>query len=281
MRIAMFNLPNLSAKNRLLAGASFATLLIAAPAAHATTLGGLTGRTSTQIMGTAVPARPAGFGGVTTPDQAKQATSQSSADFSTALARIQAQMSAQATARNAAIAGPNNLGMDPNHPGQQLPDVPNGLGAGGLVAHKPSDADVANGLVWENANAPTQTTNGANTTVTVQQNAQKAILTWDSFNVGKNTTVHFDQTKGTQTDGSNTWIALNRVIDPTGTPSQILGQIQAEGTVYLINRNGIIFGGSSQVNVHSLVASALPILSQDGVNDTLIYSNNLFRISGI
>src|ERR1700761_6190966 len=233
MRIAMFNLPNLSAKNRLLAGASFATLLIAAPAAQATTLGGMTGRTSAQIAGTAAP-RPAGFGGATTPDQAKQATSQSSADFSTALARIQAQMSAQATARSAAIAGPNNLGADPNHPGQQLPDVPNGLAQGGLVAHanaNPSQTDIAAGLVWENANAPTQTTSGANTTVTVQQNAQKAILTWDSFNVGKNTTVHFDQTRGAQADGSNNWIALNRVIDPSDRPSQILGNITAEGSV--------------------------------------------------
>ena len=128
----MFNLPNLSAKNRLLAGASFATLLIAAPAAQATTLGGLTGRTSAQIAGTAAP-RPAGFGGATTPGQAATATQQSSADFSTALARIQGQLSAQASARSVAATGPNNLGMDPNHPGQQLPDVPNGLGAGGLL----------------------------------------------------------------------------------------------------------------------------------------------------
>ncbi|HEY4078702.1 MAG TPA: filamentous hemagglutinin family protein [Rhizomicrobium sp.] len=273
----MFNLPNLSSKNRLLAGASFATLLIAAPAAQATTLGGMTGRNAAQINMTTPPPRPAGFGGATTPDQAKQATSQSSADFSTALARIQAQMSAQATARNAALAGPNNLGADPNHPGQQLPDVPNGLGAGGLVAHaNPSSSDVANGLVWENANAPTQSTSGAQTTVTVQQNAQKAILTWDSFNVGKNTTVHFDQTKGTQSDGTNSWIALNRIVDPTSNPSQILGQIKSEGTVYLINRNGIMFGGSSQVNVHSLMATTMDLFSGDTVA-----ANDFFRKYGI
>jgi filamentous hemagglutinin family protein len=158
--------------------------------------------------------------------------------------------------------------------------VPNGLTAGGLVAHSnPSTADIAAGLVWENANAPTQTTSGANTTVTVQQNAQKAILTWDSFNVGKNTTVHFDQTKGTLSDGSNTWIALNRVIDPTGVPSQILGNINAEGTVYLINKNGIIFGGSSQVNVHSLVASSLSLLQEGG--QSVVDANQTFRTTGI
>jgi large exoprotein involved in heme utilization and adhesion len=53
-------------------------------------------------------------------------------------------------------------------------------------------------------------------------------------------------------------------------PSEILGQIRADGQVYLINRNGIIFGGSSQVNVGTLVASALPI------NDALLNAGVLF-----
>src|SRR5262249_2366114 len=43
-------------------------------------------------------------------------------------------------------------------------------------------------------------------------------------------------------------------------PSQILGSIKAEGTVYLINQNGIVFGGSSQVNVNSLLVSSLPFM---------------------
>ena len=139
----MFNLPNLSAKNRLLAGASFATLLIAAPAAQATTLGGLTGRTSAQINATLNPAinRP---GGPLSPSAAAQKTSQSTADFSTALARIQGQLSAQASARSVVATGPNNLGMDPNHPGQQLPDVPNGLSSGGLAPSANVKIDPAN-----------------------------------------------------------------------------------------------------------------------------------------
>ena len=59
-------------------------------------------------------------------------------------------------------------------------------------------------------------------------------------------------------------LRLNRVTDPSGSPSQILGSITAPGQVYIINQNGIIFGGSSQINVHTLVASSLPI------NDNLI-----------
>jgi filamentous hemagglutinin family protein len=88
------------------------------------------------------------------------------------------------------------------------------------------------------------------------------LLTWQSFNVGKSTTLTFDQSAGG--GDVNTWIAFNKVVDPTGVPSQILGSIQAAGQVYVLNQNGIIFGGSSQVNVHTLVASSLPL------NDNLV-----------
>ncbi len=169
---------------------------------------------------------------------------------------LQAVQTMQAAARSLAIAGPNNLGADPNHIGQTLPNVPDGLGLGGL--------QVASGVgaSWQGADQPTQSASGGKTTVTVKQNTQQALLTWQSFNVGKNTTLKFDQSAG---DGGVTeWIAFNRVIDPAGVPSQILGAITAPGQVYVVNQNGIIFGGSSQVNVHSLVASSLPL------NDNLV-----------
>ena len=158
---------------------------------------------------------------------------------------LRAVQAMQGAARNIAQNGPNNLGLDPNHPGQQLPNVPNGLTTGGLQV---APGATANSALWQNANLPTQSTSNGQTTVTITQTAPKAILTWQTFNVGKNTTADFDQSAGTQ-NGTNNWIALNRVLDPTGVPSQILGSIKADGQVYLINRNGIIFGGGSQVNV--------------------------------
>src|SRR5262249_32541636 len=97
--------------------------------------------------------------------------------------------------------------------------------------------------------------NGGRTNVQINQDRPKAILTWQNFNVGRETDVHFDQTAGG--DSAQDWIALNRVSDPSAKPSQILGSIRAEGQVYLINPNGIIFGGTSQVNVSSLIASSL------------------------
>ncbi|WZB60694.1 filamentous hemagglutinin N-terminal domain-containing protein [Achromobacter xylosoxidans] len=53
------------------------------------------------------------------------------------------------------------------------------------------------------------------------------------------------------------WAVLNRVNDPKARPSQIQGQIDAAGTVMVVNRNGIVFSGTSQVNTRNLVAAAV------------------------
>ncbi|MFX6899795.1 filamentous hemagglutinin N-terminal domain-containing protein, partial [Acinetobacter baumannii] len=52
-------------------------------------------------------------------------------------------------------------------------------------------------------------------------------------------------------------IAVNRIQDVNAT--QFMGQLNANGQVYLINPNGILFGAGAQVNVGSLVASTLDI----------------------
>jgi hypothetical protein len=63
-----------------------------------------------------------------------------------AIAAVQAM---QAAARSAAIAGPNNLGADPIHLGKTLPNVPDGLVAGGLMRASGDDA-----MLWQGANSP-------------------------------------------------------------------------------------------------------------------------------
>ena len=176
---------------------------------------------------------------------------------------LQAARALQAAARAAAANGTASLGQDPLHPAVTLPVVPDGLGLGGLqVASgvpknlaKPGAGEDAS--LWQGAKLPTQTTSGGQTTVTVKQTAQQALLTWETFNIGRQTTLQFDQSAGGADVGQ--WIAFNKINDPNGRPSQILGAIKAAGQVYVINQNGIIFGGTSQVNVHALVASALPI----------------------
>ncbi|WP_027582391.1 filamentous haemagglutinin family protein [Bradyrhizobium sp. Ai1a-2] len=174
--------------------------------------------------------------------QAQQATQQS---IAAAARAFQAMQAAQTAARNAAALVPSA--------------VPNGLAPGGLQI---APGATPNSALWQNAKMPTQSASGSGVAVEIQQTGQKAILNWQTFNVGQNTTVHFDQSAGTQADGTNTWVALNRVNDPSGVPSQILGAIRGEGSAYLINQNGIIFGGTSQVNVHTLVASSLNLTDQ-------------------
>ncbi len=202
------------------------------------------------------------------------ATQQAAGSARDALARttqaMQAVQKMQMAARSAALKSGNNLGLNPNRPGTQLPNVPNGLRPGGLQVAPGVPVNLKNPVagenpgLWRGALLPKETAAGGETTVTIRQTAPQAVLNWKTFNVGKETTVDFNQKAGTQKDGSNNWIAFNKINDPSGVPSQILGNIKADGSVYLINQNGIIFGGGSQINLHSLVASSLPI------NDNLL-----------
>ena len=106
----------------------------------------------------------------------------------------------------------------------------------------PSDVFVGMGAV----NAPVVTGN----TMTINQLTDKAILDWKNFNVGKENTVRFVQ------PGASS-VALNRIHQ--ADPSQILGTLEANGQVYLVNQNGFLFGKDAQINVNSLVATTLNI----------------------
>ncbi|MEL7450121.1 MAG: filamentous hemagglutinin N-terminal domain-containing protein, partial [Pseudomonadota bacterium] len=97
---------------------------------------------------------------------------------------------------------------------------------------------------------------GADLTV-INQQSQRLGINWDSFNVAAHESVVFQQ------PGSSS-IALNRILDHN--PSQILGAIDANGQVFLINPSGIIFGESARVNLHSIVASSLDISTEDFMN---------------
>lgn len=94
---------------------------------------------------------------------------------------------------------------------------------------------------------------GAATTL-VRQGTDKAILDWRDFSIGAGETVQFQQ------PGSGS-VALNRVIG--SNPSAILGRLTANGNIFLVNPNGVLFGAQSRVDVGSLVASTLAISDSD------------------
>lgn len=96
--------------------------------------------------------------------------------------------------------------------------------------------------------------NQSGAAMTVNQGSQKAIINWQTFNIGGQASVTFQQPNA----GA---VALNRVLSTS--PSQIYGQLNANGQVFLINPSGITFAPGAQVDVGGLVASTLNIKDAD------------------
>ena len=128
------------------------------------------------------------------------------------------------------------------------------------------------GLAWA-GNAPTggqivsgsgAITQSGNVT-TIQQNSQTLSLNWQSFDIGANQTVDFLQ------PGRDS-IAINRILG--NTASDIQGHLNANGQVWLINPNGVLFGKDAQVNVGGIVASTLELDQSTLGSDTVRFSGN-------
>ncbi|MCA9775225.1 MAG: filamentous hemagglutinin N-terminal domain-containing protein [Candidatus Eremiobacteraeota bacterium] len=115
----------------------------------------------------------------------------------------------------------------------------------GAALALPEGASVTGGSVNINTNGNTQT---------IQQLSDRAIINWNGFNIDIGELVHFVQP-------SSLSAILNRVVGQD--PSMILGAMQANGQVFLINPNGVIFGQSANIDVGSLVVSTLNITDQD------------------
>lgn len=90
--------------------------------------------------------------------------------------------------------------------------------------------------------------------MTIHQQTQNLATNWQSFDIGKNNTVQF-----VQPDSSS--VALNRVTGASG--SQIMGTLKANGQVFILNPNGVLFGKDARVNVAGLVASTKNINTAD------------------
>ncbi|KML61286.1 filamentous hemagglutinin [Burkholderia cepacia] len=91
-------------------------------------------------------------------------------------------------------------------------------------------------------------------TMSINQHTDKLITNWQDFSVAGGERVSFQQPTSQS-------IALNRVIGTNG--SQIHGQIDANGKVFLVNPNGVVFGAGAQVNVGALVASTKDVSDKD------------------
>lgn len=103
------------------------------------------------------------------------------------------------------------------------------------------------------------------TTTTVTQSSQSMSASWQSFNTARGETVNFVQPSASA-------VAVNRIHDTN--PTQFFGQLNANGQVYLINPNGILFGAGAQVNVGGLVASTLDMSDASLASASRRFSGN-------
>lgn len=82
----------------------------------------------------------------------------------------------------------------------------------------------------------------------VNQATKNAVLNWNNFSIGKGGSVHFENANGA---------TLNRV---TGNlPSSIDGRLSATGSLYLVNRNGVIIGSEGVINAAGFMATTLNV----------------------
>jgi filamentous hemagglutinin family protein len=93
------------------------------------------------------------------------------------------------------------------------------------------------------------------------------IINWGSFSIGANEITRFIQQ-------SSASAVLNRV-SAGRDPSSILGALQSNGRVFLINPNGITFGAGSQINVAGLVASTLNLSDSDFLAGRMRFTDGL------
>lgn len=135
------------------------------------------------------------------------------------------------------------MALDPRFPRTALAAALSALGAAAWAA--PTGGEVVQG---------TASISQAGTTTTIQQSTARAAINWQQFGIAANESVVFQQPSASA-------VTLNRVLGQDA--SSILGSLSANGQVFLLNPNGVLFGSGAQVNVGGLVASSLGLSDAD------------------
>ncbi|QWD80805.1 S-layer family protein [Polynucleobacter sp. MWH-S4W17] len=122
-----------------------------------------------------------------------------------------------------------------------------------------------NGQVVAGTASISQTQTPASAAMTVNQTSQRAVVNWDSFNVGKNASVTFNQPNANA-------VTLNRVTGATA--SMIEGAVKANGQVVFVNPNGVTFGKGAEINAAGVVATTMDISNKDFMEGKSTYKGN-------
>ena len=125
-----------------------------------------------------------------------------------------------------------------------------GVAAASLSAPLMSGANPTGGQV---SSGKATITGQGTSTVTVNQSTQRGVINWTTFSNSAGEKIIFNQPNAAA-------VTLNRV---TGSQvSTLMGALSANGQVYLINPNGILFGKGSTINAAGLVASTAGLSDQ-------------------
>ncbi|MDD9900890.1 MAG: right-handed parallel beta-helix repeat-containing protein [Alphaproteobacteria bacterium] len=108
-------------------------------------------------------------------------------------------------------------------------------------------------------------------TLDVFQNASQQVYYWRTFNIGEDAQATFTMHNANQ-------IALNRVTGPQTDPTSIRGQLSSNGRIIILDRNGVMFTETSQVDVGSLVATTGGIGAKWGNRETRFAETGELRI---
>ena len=113
-----------------------------------------------------------------------------------------------------------------------------------LLAAQPANTLPTGGQVAAGQAAISQSGNA----MTINQSSQRAVVNWETYNVGSQAKVNYNQPNSQA-------VILNRVT--SATASQIDGAINANGRVIISNANGVIFGKGAEVNAGAVVATTM------------------------
>ena len=128
-----------------------------------------------------------------------------------------------------------------------------GAAAIALAASPSAYANPAGGTVTSGSATISRPSSNA---TTVHQTSEGVVIDWSSFDIGAGQTTTFVQPNAQA-------IAVDRI--GGANASQILGTLDANGRVVLINGNGLLIGKGAHVNVGSLIAT-----STDGSDSDLL-----------
>ena len=152
--------------------------------------------------------------------------------------------------------------------GGVLASVALGIGlSGGANAQSPPAVNQlpTGGSVARGTATISQTATAQAAAMTVNQASQRAVINWNTFNIGSNASVNFVQPNAQA-------VTLNRVND--SNPSQIFGRISANGQVFLTNANGVYFSRTSSVDVGAFTATTHSITDDNFMSGKYVFERN-------